>query len=141
MTEENIPKESAIVEQNQETSLAPQEPADSSQQKSPSFEDIQKETQELMDAIRRLALSEMQSAGEFSQEAYIRSVQNARKTIERFQGVTREQMEKSVQTIESEAEKNWTGVLEEMQDWSNRIMKAAQAAWDVLTAPKTKDTK
>ncbi|MGC9524628.1 MAG: hypothetical protein ACP5D7_03725 [Limnospira sp.] len=140
MTEENIPKESAMVEQNQETSLVPQEPATSSDEKSPKFEDIQKETQELMDAIRRLALSEMEAAGEFSQEAYIRSVRNARDTIERFQGVTREQMEKSVQTIESQAEKNWSGVLEEIQEWSHRIVKATQAFFDVLSAPRTKDT-
>lgn len=143
MTEENIPKESAIVEQNQQTSLAPQEPADSGDGK---YADVEKATQELMDAIRHLALSEMQSAGDFSKEAYIRSVRNAQKTIESFQGLTREQMEKSVQTIESEADKNWKSVLEEMQEWSNkmqefsnRLMKAAQAAWDVLTAPKTTD--
>lgn len=148
MTEENVPQESAIVEQNQGTSLAPQEPAVTTDKKSPNLEEIQKETQELMDAIRRLALSEMQAAGDFSQEAYIRSVQNARKTIESFQGMTQEQMEKSVQTIQSQAEKNWKGVVEEMHEWSSkmqefnsRIMKATQAFVDVLTAPTTKDTK
>ncbi|KDR55254.1 MULTISPECIES: hypothetical protein [Oscillatoriales] len=133
MTEENLPKDSAIVEQNQDSSLVPQ---DDTTPSPPSLDELQKETQELMDAIRRLAISEMQAAGDFSREAYIRSVRNARTTLERFQGVTKEQMEMSVKTIESEAEKNWKGVLEEMNEWSNRIWKAAQAAWDVLTAPR-----
>lgn len=133
MTEENLAKESAIVEQNQDSSLVSQ---DDSHHSPPSFDEVQKETLELMDAIRRLAISEMQAAGDFSMEAYVRSVRNARATLERFQGVTREQMEMSVRTIESEAEKNWKGVLEEINEWSNRIWKAAQAAWDVLTAPR-----
>ncbi|TVU52149.1 MAG: hypothetical protein EA414_19075 [Arthrospira sp. PLM2.Bin9] len=133
MTQENLPKDSAIVEQNQDSSLVPQ---DDTTPSPPSVDEVQKETQELMDAIRRLAISEMQAAGDFSREAYISSVRNAKATLERFQGVTKEQMEMSVKTIESEAEKNWKGVLEEMNEWSNRIWKAAQAAWDVLTAPR-----
>ncbi|MBS0018141.1 MAG: hypothetical protein KFF72_17620 [Arthrospira sp. SH-MAG29] len=133
MTQENLPKDSAIVEQNQDSSLVTQDDTTSSP---PSLDEVQTETQELMDAIRRLAISEMQAAGDFSREAYVRSVRNAKTTLERFQGVTKEQMEMSVKNIESEAEKNWQGVLEEMNEWSNRIWKAAQAAWDVLTAPR-----
>lgn len=138
MTEENISKESAIVEQNQENSLVSQDP--STNDSSANLEQVQKETQELMDAIRQLAVSEMQAAGDFSRDAYIRSVRNARDTIERFQGMTKEQMETSVQNIESEAEKNWKGVVEEMNEWSNRIWKAGQAAWEVLTAPRDSES-
>ena len=63
----------------------------------------------------------------------------ARKNIEQIKPIDPEEFEKSFHQVQNEAEKNWKSVLEEIQDFGDRLTKAAQVAWEVLTAPKNDD--
>ena len=125
MTEPEVPKESAIVEQS--TPEIVTQPHSKS-------EEMKQETQELMTAINRMVQSELQAAGEFTQEAYINAVRNARETIEQFRLIDRDQLEASINQFETDAEQNLQGMVKDITDFGDRISEAAKAAWDILTA-------
>ncbi|MGB3510994.1 MAG: hypothetical protein WBA93_17525 [Microcoleaceae cyanobacterium] len=127
MTEPNIPKERAIVEVE----------TDSNQITSTSGStDPKQETQELMEAIKRLAQSEMEAAGEFTRDSYIQAVKQARETIERIRLIDPQEIEEAGKKVEKDIENNWETMVKEIQDFGDRLVTAGKVAWDVLTAPK-----
>ena len=127
MTEQNQPQEGAIVEvENKSNQITPASGDSNPQQ----------ETQELMEAIKRLAQSEMETAGEFTREKYIEAVKQARETIERIRLIDPKEIENAGKKLEKDIETNWETMVKEVQDFGDRLVKAGQAAWDVLTAPK-----
>ncbi|NEP90572.1 MAG: hypothetical protein F6K18_29240 [Okeania sp. SIO2C2] len=127
MTEPNVPKDRAIVEVE----------TDSSQITSTTQStDPKQETQELVEAIKRLAQSEMEAAGEFTRDSYIQAVKQARETIERIRLIDPKKIEEAGKKIEKDIENNWETMVKEVQDFGDRLVKAGKAAWDVLTAPK-----
>lgn len=130
----NTPQESAIVEVNPQA-----KEITTAQSEEKSADELKKATDALMEAIKNLAKSEMEAAGDFSREAYLKAISQARKNIEQIKLIDPEEFEKSFVQVQTEAEKNWKSVLEEMQDFGDRLTKAAQAAWEVLTAPKKED--
>jgi uncharacterized protein YnzC (UPF0291/DUF896 family) len=134
-SESNTPKDSAIVEVVPEG----QEMTAKTEAEPKSAEELKEATEALISAIKNLAKSEMEAAGDFSREAYLKAVGQARKNIEQIKLIDPDEFEKSFVQVQTEAEKNWKAVLKEMQDFSDRFTKAAQAAWDVLTAPKKDD--
>lgn len=128
MTEENVPKERAIVEVSDSTNkMVESEMANET-------DAVKQETKELVDAIKKLAQSEVQAAGDFTREAYVNAVRQARETIERIKLIDTDRIEKAGTMLENEAEKNWQNMLQEIQDFGDRLVAAAKAAWDVLTA-------
>jgi Zn-dependent M32 family carboxypeptidase len=133
--ESNTPKDSAIVEVVPEG----QKIATTSEAEPKSADELKEATEALISAIKNLAKSEMEAAGDFSREAYLKAVGQARKNIEQIKLIDPDEFEKSFVQVQTEAEKNWKTVLKEMQDFGDRFTKAAQAAWDVLTAPKKDD--
>lgn len=135
-SEPSVDKESAIVETKPANTDIVKE-SDSNGQ----TEDVKEATEALVEAIKKLATSEMQAAGDFSREAYLKAVTGARETLEKIKLIDAEQIEKSVQGIQTEADKNWQSVLGEIMDFGDRLTKAAQAAWEVLTTPSPKDDK
>ncbi|GGA38319.1 hypothetical protein [Okeania sp. KiyG1] len=127
MTEPNVPKERAIVEVETDSNKITSTP------ESP---DPKQETEELVEAIKRLAHSEMEAAGEFTRDSYIQAVKQARETIERIRLIDPKKIEEAGKNIEKDIENNWETMVKEVQDFGDRLVKAGQAAWDVLTAPK-----
>ncbi|MGB3535803.1 MAG: hypothetical protein WBA13_20085 [Microcoleaceae cyanobacterium] len=127
MNEPTVPKESALVEQST-TEIVPET------QSKP--EEMKQETEELMAAINRMVQSELQAAEDFTEEAYINAVRNARQTIEQFRLIDKDQLENSIDQFETDAKQNLEGMVKDIADFGDRISKAAQAAWDVLTAPR-----
>lgn len=124
---EIIPQSSAI---SQETSaLVEREMAGES-------EAVKSETKALIDAIKKRAQSEAQSAGTLTREAYLNAVKRARATIEENKLIERDRIEHSFEMIQSEAEKNWQSVVKEVSELGDRLTEAAKAAWEVLTAPR-----
>lgn len=124
---EIIPQGSAIA---QETSaLVEREMAGES-------EAVKSETKALIDAIKKRAQSEAQSAGTLTREAYLNAVKRARATIEENKLIERDRIEHSFEMIQSEAEKNWQSVAKEVSELGDRLSEAAKAAWEVLTAPR-----
>ncbi len=127
MTEQNQPQEGAIVEvENKSNQITPTSGDSNPQQ----------ETEELMEAIKRLAQSEMEAAGEFTREKYIEAVKQARETIERIRLIDPKEIENAGKKLEKDIETNWETMVKEIQDFGDRLVKAGQAAWDVLTKPK-----
>ena len=99
-------------------------------------DDVKSATKALIDALKKRAQVEAQSAGTLTREAYLSAVQRARTAVEENQLIERDRIEHSFELIQQEAEKNWQSVVKEVADLGDRLTDAAKAAWDVLTAPR-----
>jgi seryl-tRNA synthetase len=99
-------------------------------------EDLKSETKALIDALKKRAQTEAQSAGTLTREAYLTAVRRARETIEHNQLIERDRIEHSFELIKKEAEKNWESVIKEVAEVGDRLADAAKAAWEALTAPR-----
>lgn len=99
-------------------------------------DDVKSETKALIDALKKRAQIEAQSAGTLTREAYLNAVRKARETLEQNQLIERERIEYSFDLIQKEAEKNWQSVVKEVAEIGDRLADAAKAAWDTLTAPR-----
>ena len=130
--ESNTPKESAIVEVSPETkALVEKEMPEASQL-------VKNETMALIEAIKTKAQSETQKAGEFTREKYLEAVRAVRTDIEKLE-FKPEKIEESFKLIQEEAEKNWDSLAKQVTDLGDRLTEAAQAAWEKLSAPRSKD--
>ncbi|HIK13030.1 MAG TPA: hypothetical protein IGS52_22690 [Oscillatoriaceae cyanobacterium M33_DOE_052] len=119
-----------------ETEIVPVTPETTEMKSASTKEDeIKKATEALLEAIKKLAASEMQTAGDFSREAYVKAVSRARETIEQIKLIKPEEIEKTVNQVQTDADKNWQGVLDDMRQFGDRLTKAAQTAWEILTNP------
>ncbi|NEP42393.1 MAG: hypothetical protein F6K35_25515 [Okeania sp. SIO2H7] len=128
MTEPTVPKERSLVEVSDSTNkMVESEMANET-------DAAKQETKELIDAIKKLAQSEVQAAGDFTREAYVKAVRQARETIERIKLVDTDRIERAGTMLEKETEKNWHAMVKEIQDFGDRLVAAAKAAWDILTA-------
>ncbi len=99
-------------------------------------DDLKSETKALIDALKKRAQSEAQSAGTLTREAYLNAVRRARTAIEQNQLLERDRIEHSFELIQQEAAKNWESVAKEAAELGDRLADAAKAAWDALTAPR-----
>ena len=132
MTDKNIEESSAIVEVTPQTNeMVEKEMAGAS-------DDVKNETKALIDAIKKRAQVEAQSAGTLTRETYLNAVRQARQAIEDNPIIERDRIEHAFEMIQQEAQKNWDSVAKEFQDLGDRLQAAAQAAWDVLTAERPK---
>ena len=99
-------------------------------------QDVKDETAALIEALKRRAQVEAQSAGTLTRETYLSAVRQARESIEQNQLIERARIENAFEMVQSEAQKNFESIVAEVQEFGDRLQAAAQAAWDVLTAPK-----
>lgn len=99
-------------------------------------EDLKSETKALIDALKKRAQAEAQSAGTLTREAYLNAVRRARETIEQNQLIERDRIEHSFELIKKEAERNWEPIAKEVAELGDRLADAAKAAWETLTAPR-----
>lgn len=105
-------------------------------------DEVKQETKALIEAIKKRAQSEARgaediakSAGEFTRDAYLKAVRQARGAIEQNKLFNPEEVEKSAQQIQQEAEKNWQALVQEVTGFSDRLSEAAKAAWEKLVPP------
>jgi len=101
-------------------------------------QDVKDETAALIEAMKRRAQAEAQSAGTLTRETYLSAVRQARESIEQNQLIERARIENAFEMVQSEAQKNFESIVAEVQELGDRLQAAAQAAWDVLTAPRPK---
>lgn len=128
MTEPQVPKERAIVEVSESTNkMVETEMADES-------DTVKQETKELIEAIKKLAQSEVQAAGNFTRDTYVSAVRQAKDTIERIKLIDTNRINEAGTMLEKETEKNWQTMVKEIQDFGDRVVAAGKAAWDVLTS-------
>lgn len=104
-------------------------------------EDVKRETAALIDAIKKRAQLEAQSAGSLTRETYLNAVRQAREAIEGNPLIERDRIEYSWRLLQMEAEKNWDSIVKEVAQLGDRLADAAKAAWDVFTAPRADSEK
>jgi gas vesicle protein len=102
--------------------------------------DLKEETKALIEAIKKRAQSEIQTAQDLTREGYLSAVRQAREAIEQTQLIDPDRIEHSVQLIQEEAQKNWQSIMDEIQNLGDRLSEAAKAAWNALTQPKSSDS-
>jgi hypothetical protein len=99
-------------------------------------EDVQKETIELIEAIKRRAQVEAKGAGDLTRDTYLTAVRQIREAIEQDKLFDKERIEYSFKLLQMDAEKNWESIMKEVSGLGDRLADAAKAAWDALTAPR-----
>lgn len=129
--EPNVPKESALTE------VSPETQALVKQEMSGESDELQRETMDLIEAIKKKAQSEVQKAGEFTREEYLKAVRTAREEVEKLNLFNKQQLENSVEMMEKDAEKNWDSLVKEVTSLGDRLAEAAQTAWDIITKPRS----
>ncbi len=141
MAESEVPKESAIVEVSPETN----ELVETRLKDEP--DELKQATKELIEALKRKTEAEVKEATAVTQkayetavnqarEAYLNFVQQTTKAVEENRIVDPEGIDKTLDLIKSQTEKNWDWVTREVTDLGDRITEAAKAAWEKLTAPR-----
>jgi hypothetical protein len=125
-----------MSESNAESVIAEVSPEPKALQGAEPMREVRNETEALLDAIKKRAQSEAQSAGDFTREAYLKAVRQAREAVEQNQLFEPERIEKSVVQLQQEAEKNWQVVVDEVTGLGDRLSEAAKAAWEKLMLPK-----
>lgn len=98
-------------------------------------DEIKHETKALIEALKRRAQAEAESAGTLTRETYLNAVRRAREAIEGEKLIERDRIENSWMVLQQEAEKNWHLMMKQMTEFGDRCQNAAKAAWDAFNAP------
>ncbi len=99
-------------------------------------DDLKHETKELIEALKRRAQAEAESAGTLTRETYLNAIRRAREAVEGERVIERDRIERSWATIQEEADKNWQMLWKEVSTLGDRFQDAAKAAWDAFNAPR-----
>ncbi|MEC4817781.1 MAG: hypothetical protein SAK29_31595 [Scytonema sp. PMC 1069.18] len=99
-------------------------------------DEIKDETKALIEALKRRAQAEAESAGTLTRETYLNAVRRAREAIEGETLIERDRLENAFTLLQQEAEKNWYQLIKEVADLGDRFQDAVKAAWDAFTAPR-----
>ncbi|OCQ96823.1 hypothetical protein BCD64_14550 [Nostoc sp. MBR 210] len=99
-------------------------------------DEVKNETKALIEALKRRAQAEAESAGTLTRETYLNAVRQARQAIEGEKLIERDRLENAWAVIQEEAEKNWHLLWQEFADFGDRLQSAAKAAWEAFNAPR-----
>lgn len=99
-------------------------------------DDLKQETKALIEALKRRAQAEAESAGTLTRETYLNAVRQARQAIEGEKLIERDRLENAFTVIQQETEKNWQLFIKQISEVSDRFQDAAKAAWDAFNAPR-----
>ncbi|NEQ18796.1 MAG: hypothetical protein F6K28_01655 [Microcoleus sp. SIO2G3] len=99
-------------------------------------DEVKDETKALIEAIRRRAQSEAESAGTLTRETYLNAVRQVREALEGDKLIERDRIEHAFAVLQQEAEKNWHLLFKEIAEVGDRFQDAAKAAWDAFNAPR-----
>ncbi|WP_016952218.1 hypothetical protein [Anabaena sp. PCC 7108] len=102
-------------------------------------DEVKQETTALLEAIKKRAQAEAESAGTLTRETYLNAVRQAREVIERDKLIERDRLEYSWARIQEELERNWYLMSKDIADFSDRCQNAAKAAWEAFNAPRNQD--
>ncbi|MBD2628698.1 hypothetical protein [Trichormus variabilis] len=102
-------------------------------------DEVKQETTALLEAIKKRAQAEAESAGTLTRETYLNAVRQAREVIERDKLIERDRLEYSWARIQEELERNWYLMSKDIADLGSRFQNAAKAAWEAFNAPRPQD--
>ena len=96
----------------------------------------------LIDAIKQRAETQINSAEDITRDAYVSALRQAQDTLQKTGELFEEQrstLERSLAGIEDVATKRWETLLSDIQAVGNRLDRAVNAAWQILTEPETSE--
>jgi predicted ATP-dependent endonuclease of OLD family len=99
-------------------------------------DEVKHETKALIEALKRRAQAEAESAGTLTRETYLNAVCQAREAIEGEKLIERDRLEHAWAVIQEDTEKNWHLLWKEFADFGDRLQSAAKAAWEAFNAPR-----
>jgi transcription initiation factor IIE alpha subunit len=99
-------------------------------------DEVKRETKSLIEALRRRAQSEAESAGKLTRETYLNAVRKARAAIEGEKIMERDRLEYYWAVFQEETERNWHLMMKEFVDFSTRLQNAVKAGWEAFNAPR-----
>ncbi|MBD2680303.1 MULTISPECIES: hypothetical protein [Nostoc] len=104
-------------------------------------DEVKRETKALIEALKRRAQAEADSAGTLTRETYLNTVRRARELIEGRKVMERDRLhlENAWVVIQDEAQRNWYLMMKDLVDFNYRLQKAAKAAWDTFNHPYSKN--
>lgn len=99
-------------------------------------DEVKRETKALIEAIKRRAQAEANSASDFTRETYLKLIRQAREAVEgRKKLIERDRLEYTWAVVQDEAEKNLYLLMKEVAEFTFRLQRAAKAAWETFNAP------
>jgi hypothetical protein len=99
-------------------------------------DELKRETKGLIEALRRRAQAEAESAGTLTRETYLKAVRKARETIEKEKIMESDRLEYFWVVFQEEAERNWHLMMKELVDFNTRLQHALKAGWEAFNAPR-----
>jgi hypothetical protein len=127
-SEDNSPATPVVAEVSPETdAMVEREMPDAT-------DEVREATKNLVEAIKKRAQAELQTAGIFTRESYLTAVRQAQEAIEQNRLIDPDQINQSIELIQKEAEKNWNSVVAEIESFGTRLSEAAKAAWEKLNS-------
>ncbi|MEA5471863.1 hypothetical protein [Spirulina sp. 06S082] len=102
-------------------------------------DEIKHHTMALIEAIKKQAQSSLESAGEIGRENYVNTMRQTQTTLKNTGLLFDEQwesLEKTIAGLEDTATKNWEFLLNDMKKWGDRLDRAVNEAWKILTEPE-----
>lgn len=107
-------------------------------------DEVKQKFGELVEAIKRQATKEMESAETMSREAYVKAIEEAQMTLKKAQDFFQQQeqtLETNIDNVRNEATQQWEKLQADVQSMGNRVERAINAAWTILTEPESEQTK
>ncbi|MBD2514343.1 hypothetical protein H6G93_04850 [Nostoc sp. FACHB-973] len=100
-------------------------------------DEVKRETKALIEALKRRAQAEADSAGTVTRETYLNAVRRARELIEGRKVMERDRVniENAWAVIQDEAQRNWHLMMKDVVEFNFRLQKAAKAAWEAFNHP------
>jgi len=98
-------------------------------------DEVKRETKALIEALKRRAQAEADSAGTLTRETYLKAVRQARELVEGRKLMQRDRLEDSWAVIQDEVGRNWYLLMKDLVDFNFRLRKAAMAAWETFNNP------
>ncbi|WP_427159140.1 hypothetical protein ACQFX9_24235 [Aliinostoc sp. HNIBRCY26] len=107
-------------------------------------DEVKRETKALIEALRRRAQAEAESAGKLTRETYLNVVRKAREAIEGEKIMERDglrltggdRLEYFWAVFQEETERNWHLMMKEFVDFNTRLQNAVKAGWEAFNAPR-----
>ncbi len=103
-------------------------------------DEVRDATVALIDALKRRAMSEAKSAGDWTRNSYLQAIEKAKENVDQTQHLAetyRAKLDDAVRFIQEETETNWDIIVQEFDELGTRLSEAADAAWETLTQPRS----
>lgn len=141
MSEANLPNDP----QTNETSasdVSPETKAMVEDQLTQESDEIKYHVTALIEAIKKQTQSQIETTGDVTREVYVSAMRQAQETLKKTGFVLDDQwnsIENSVSGVENMASKNWDVMMKDFQKWGDRMDRAFNAAWEILTEDNDDD--